>query len=423
MKNKRILIISNECLSNSSSNGRTLRNFLIGWEKENLAQFYIKDGNPDYSICSNYYNVTDEQALNSFLLKKKNNKSSNSYRHNDIKNKKIRRSAISMFIRDIVWNSNRWMDSDFNDWINEFNPNIILFQAGDSAFPYILTLRIARKFNIPYIIYNSENYYFKKYDYFRSKGFSKLIYPLYHTYFKSKFKKTIKKASLSIYNSEDLKNDYLNEFNLPSEYVYTATELETKIYPKKNNNPPVISYLGNLGVGRAEVLIEIANAISKIDKNIYLDIYGSIPNEEIKNKIMTNKSVRFNGFISYNKVIDVMRTSDILIHAENFKPFYKEGLKRAFSTKIADYLASGTCFLLYAPEDLTCTKYLRTNKVAHVISDSSFLYQNLLDVIKDNNFRTKYLNNALNIVNKNHDFKKNAKKFQDLILKVIRNSE
>ncbi len=33
-KYPRVLIISNECLSLSSSNGRTLRNLLVGWPKK-----------------------------------------------------------------------------------------------------------------------------------------------------------------------------------------------------------------------------------------------------------------------------------------------------------------------------------------------------------------------------------------------------
>ena len=50
----RILIISNECLSTSSSNGRTLRNFLLGWPKECIAQFFLKSAEPDYDVCENY---------------------------------------------------------------------------------------------------------------------------------------------------------------------------------------------------------------------------------------------------------------------------------------------------------------------------------------------------------------------------------
>lgn len=64
----KLLIASNEPLSNSTSNGRTLRNLLLDIPKEQIAQFYIH-GTPDLSVCSTLYSVTDRDALNAFLLK------------------------------------------------------------------------------------------------------------------------------------------------------------------------------------------------------------------------------------------------------------------------------------------------------------------------------------------------------------------
>ena len=54
MQYPRLLIISNECLSSVSSNGRTLRNLLIGWPKEKLAQFHIRRTAPDHSVCDRF---------------------------------------------------------------------------------------------------------------------------------------------------------------------------------------------------------------------------------------------------------------------------------------------------------------------------------------------------------------------------------
>ena len=70
---KKILIISNNALSKSNSNGRTLLNLLKSISKDNLAQFYIS-GNPDKEVCSNYFKMSDRNALNCFLhIKKVNN--------------------------------------------------------------------------------------------------------------------------------------------------------------------------------------------------------------------------------------------------------------------------------------------------------------------------------------------------------------
>ena len=62
---KKILIISNNCLSQEGSNGRTIDNIIHGWRSDKVAQFYIQDAYPDSSICENYFRVTDIDALKS----------------------------------------------------------------------------------------------------------------------------------------------------------------------------------------------------------------------------------------------------------------------------------------------------------------------------------------------------------------------
>ncbi len=118
-----------------------------------------------------------------------------------------------------------------------------------------------------------------------------------------------------------------------------------------------------------------------------------------------------------------MRNSDLLIHVESFDDFYKEDLKFAFSTKIADSLASGTCFLLYAPESLACTKYLLGNQAAYVAVDRAQLKEHLKILIQDENARTRYLRNAQQLVRTNHNAQKNAKAFQHILLEAYQSGK
>lgn len=55
---KRVLVVSNECFSFATSNGRTLANLLKSFGKKDLAQFYIHDI-LEPSVCSRYYSVSD----------------------------------------------------------------------------------------------------------------------------------------------------------------------------------------------------------------------------------------------------------------------------------------------------------------------------------------------------------------------------
>lgn len=67
MRYPRVLVVSNNCFSDSNSNGRTLGNFFINWDKDSIAQFYIQAELPNSNVCENFYRVTDYEVLNSFL--------------------------------------------------------------------------------------------------------------------------------------------------------------------------------------------------------------------------------------------------------------------------------------------------------------------------------------------------------------------
>lgn len=413
-----VLVLSNECFSNSTSNGRTLRNFFVGWPTDKLAQFYIHGSDPDGSVCHKYYCVSDGAALRSFV----NGKPASGERQIQGKSadqtpeeeNKVRRNAISMMVRNFVWNSMHWAGCSFYNWVNELTPELILLQAGDSAFMFRLARHLSQRYCIPLVIYNSEAYYFKKFDYFRSTGMAKAVYPLFHRDFCKEFEKTVKAAACSIYCCDKLKRDYDDCFSLSSHVVYTGSERipEEK---KEGGKKLRISYLGNLGVGRHVGLIEIGNTLQTISPELKLDVYGKIPNDEVRQAIASCQGICFHGFVSYEKVRDVTAESDVLVHTESFEDFYKEDLKYAFSTKIADSLACGRCFLLYAPGNMACTEYLKAYQAAWVVDKQEDLLPVLTQLSENAAAREAHIHNAVHLARQNHSMEKSAQEFQRLL--------
>lgn len=420
----RVLIISNNCLSRTDSNGRTMRNFLERWPKEKLAQFYIQNSEPDFSVCRNFFRVTDGQALRAFLGKGISGGPVQEEKPEPLSGnpvgggRKHTRTALTMLLREIVWNSRRWYGSEFQSWLDDFAPQVVLLQAGDCGFMFRLAEDIARRYHAKLVIYNSEAYYFKPFDYFRAKGLAHWAYPLFRNAFCRQFRRTISRAACSIYLCERLREDYDREFGLPSEVIYTATAQKTAAREQKERNGFIVSYLGNLGVGRHEPLVEIASALQEISPDLYLDVYGKIPNDTVQQAFDACPGIRYKGFVSYEQVVEVMHSSDLLVHCENFSGFYREDLKYAFSTKIADSLASGTCFLLYAPTEMACTHYLVTNEAAWVASEQKELQEILRLLVQEPQERERYLAQAAAVVAKNHSLEENAKKFQEILRKV-----
>lgn len=415
----KVLVLSHNCFSKSGSNGRTLTNFFKGWSKDKLAQFYISSETPDCEVCDKYFRVTDMEVIKSFIKKdkcniidqKKTNKKTNKFK--EIYQMFSKKNSINYIIRNFIWNKNNWWDDNFDNWLEKFNPEVILIQLGDYSFMLKLALKIAKNRNIPIVIYNSEDYFFKD---------KKSLSPFYY-YYRNDYKKQVKEiisySSHSIYNSEILQETYNKGFKHKSSVIMTSTDI-IGIKNKKIGQIKKISYLGNLSVGRYESLIEIGECLNKIKSNIKLDIYGEIPNKKIKKYFESCSGINLKGFISYNKVVEVMKESDLLVHAENFSEFYRWDLKHAFSTKIADSLASGTLFFMYGPPELVSTKYLLENKVAVVVTEKKELEKKLKELILDKKINDKKVLKALEIVEKNHNIENNRKLFKEIIIESKR---
>lgn len=426
-KNNKILIISNNSLSDNNSNGRTLSSFLRNIPKENIAQIYITSEMPQSKVCDNFYQITDNDVIHGMLGRKKIGRVLKEYKIQEIKNndipaKRIKKTIFKMIIRDVFWMTNVWYTKELKQWINEFSPDIILFFAGESCFTYRIVFKIANINNIPILTYNSEAYYFKERNYLKSGFLSDLIYPLFHHCFKKIYAKLIQKSNAVLYANIKLKNDYDREFQHNSYVLYTSSEVD---FIKKNEikNPPIISYLGNLGVGRHKALIQIAEALQNIDKSYKLDIYGKLPDDTVEKKLLSCKGINYCGVVSYDKVINIMHNSDLLVHGESFEEFTKWDLKYAFTTKIADILSCGTCFFVYAPEELACTEYLISNKCACVVSNEKDLMESLKRILSDKSLRDKYINKAKKVSELNHNTKRNCDKFELIVSEIIKNCD
>lgn len=420
MEYPKVLVMSNGCLSRTSSNGRTLLNFLSGWPQEKLYQFYKSSETIDSGIVQDYYRVTDGDALRAFLHKRRSKSTTATPATvsvaDNVKEKRVQKNPVTAIIREAIWNSNCWGKKQYFQWIEQIKPEVILFQAGDFGYLCKLAYETALKFKLPVIIYNSENYYFKDYDYTRSSGIKSAFYPISRSIFKKNFARLIRYASMSVYICDSLKEKYDAHFGRPSITLYTASTL--KPMKKAKNELTRFSYLGNLGLDRDKCLVEMAEILYDLNPELQIDVYGNADGD-IANRLNNAVGINFHGRVSYAEVQRVMEESDVLIHVESFDSYYQKDLEDAFSTKIADNLSSGKCFLVYAPRNLACTKYLRKNNAAYVADNTSQLKAALNQILTSSEERDRYSDRAIRIAEENHNAEKNSRIFQQLIVSSL----
>jgi len=421
----RVLVVSNNCFSTTGSNGRTLGGLFTGWPIDALAQFYISEEVPDSPVCEDYFRVTDRAAMRSVIVRWGRHggtvcrADSSGIVAVQSRRPGVPKSALTQLIRNAVWRCGAWRRGGLEDWIRVFDPEVIVLQAGDAPFMYIVAREIAEELQVPLLIYNSEDYYFKTHDYMAPKGgpISRAAYPVFRRRLVAASDAALTYAAHVFHLTDDLRKAFGEVFNVPASTVMTTTMVMPKRRP---SSPPVsrVSYLGNLGLGRHETLMEIASALQAVDTSLHVDVYGRAPSVDVANELFAATGIRYHGFVSYRETLEVMRQSDILVHTESFLPFYRKDIRHGFSTKIADSLASGTCLLVYAPPELASVQYLQREAAACVVTSQETLKGALEVLLSDGSLRSSLVSNALNAAARNHSSEATTQKFQNILNEV-----
>ena len=414
----KVLVISNTCFSRTESNGRTLGNFFLGWPQDCLAQFFLT-GTPDGYYCSRYFQVSDRQALNALLGRGNIGGEVCAVDCGNVppaanSGRKTARNALTMLGRNAIWKSGAWRKCGFWQWVDSFRPDIVLLQAGDCAFMFDLAVETARCQNARLVIYNSEGYYYKDFDYLQGSGLAHWVYPIFQRQMKKSLEKAYDAASCVIYVCDELAEQYARDFSVRGETIFTGSDIRFEKKVEKNDVFSTV-YCGNLGLKRHESLIEIAQTLQGISPELFVDVYGAAPDDAVADALNLCPGIRYHGTVPYEKVRELLRDSDLILYVESFDPFYQEDIKFGFSTKIADSLSSGNCFLLYAPEHFACFQYLKKNQAAYTASNRQEL-EEILRVLVDNpSAAGKYRQAALALAEKNHNVEKNNRRFQTLL--------
>lgn len=426
--NLRLLIITRNAWSNEISTGNTMTNFFSGW-KYDIANIFCRDEKINNTICKKYFRITERELIDSIVRKNDNvgkkityqdynlmrTDQSNNTNINNEKKKydffKKHRLVLFLWFRELIWKIGKWKNCRLENFLHEFNPNIILIPLYDCWYMYDIAEYIYKYTNSKVIIYTGD-------DMYSLKQFS--ISPLFwinRIVRRKKIQKLINVSNLRLCLTEKQAMEYSRLFDM--DFVVSMKSSDCNININKNNNESIqMVYTGNIFPGRHKTLIKIAKAVDEINEKMLkcqLHIYTANKLSKRILKKFNCKGVVFHGGVSSEEVDDIQRAADILIYVEDFS--YKNRLKvrLSLSTKIVDYLSKGKCILSVAPKDIASTEYLLENRAAAVVTDKKEIRNTILSLICDKKKIKYYENQAVLCCEKNHD----KNKLQDRLYKRI----
>lgn len=403
----RILIVSHNTLSRNSNMGRTMLSYFRDQAEDEYAQFYIHSEIPtDGTLCRNYYRFTDRDAIRSLnpLIS-----CGRSFGEADIQKDRIvartdtgftakvyqfgrKRTGGIRLARNLLWKLSRWETKQLWDWVDDFGPDVIFFASGDYGFMYDVARRMAEHTGKPLAVACVDDYYLHN----RNEG--SLLGRLEHKLFLKTVRKTMAWADCIFTICESLKEQYASLFPKPCHVLHTAaTVSEGETLPCSGN----VSYLGNLGLGRAGELVTIGRTLKEMGRRV--DVYSGERNLEILKVLTEENGIRFHGAVSAEEVGNIMASSLAVIHTESFDPKMQDITRYSVSTKIADSLMNGPAILAYGPRGIASIDYLQENRAAYVISDPDDLAKGLTEFLSDEALRSEIVANARALAKQNHD--------------------
>ena len=421
-----IMVISYNALMSSSPNGRTMQSLLQGIPSQNISLFTCY-GMPDAGSCSSAFKVSNRDALRSLLRSESVGRCIDMANITDTQEsvisqdvRKGARKAWKYLAKEIVWCLGKWKNKKLKEWLKNQKPEALMYMYGDTPSMQRFAVYVSKKMSIPLVVYSCEDYCFKDYNYIDNKKHS-LAFKLYHNWSKRATKKLFKQASALITNSDQLGRDYQKAYNLQNvATVMMASNMSCIdngiVRPIEETN---ITYLGALGEYRIDALIEIANALQVIDSRLKLDVYGRA-SSEVQSQLEACEGIRFHGFVPYETVKNVMRSSSLLIEAINHDEYVCKDKRYGLSTKYADSFACGTPFLVYAPEAIIETSFAKEHQCAFVAATKDELVDTLKTALFDFEARQRQLEFAQKVTARYFDQEKNIKTVCDILESVTK---
>ena len=254
--------------------------------------------------------------------------------------------------------------------------------------------------------------------YFNDK---KSLSPFYHIYrktYKNLIDKVFQRPGSAMYIGNKIRDKYNKEFGLNGETIYLTSDIERREFKPVNIDNPKIIYCGNISMGRNNSLVDIGNALQKINPNYHLDVYSAETKEEYI-KLNDCLGVTFHGAVPYTEVMRLIKESDINIIVEGFNKKDIDITRYSLSTKAADAIASGGNIFVYGDINCGVIEYMQGTGCAVVCTDKDKLEKDLKKLIFDEELQKKLYNKAILVDKQDHDKNKNRSLTESMFVKLV----
>ncbi|MBP3041869.1 hypothetical protein J9303_20845, partial [Bacillaceae bacterium Marseille-Q3522] len=390
----RVLIITSMPWRNDNNIGNSYSNIFKGMEDRiEFAHIYCRSGMPQNKLCHRYFQVTEQDLLKNIKNRKykpgrkfyledayQTEKEVFSETYNKMR---VLRWEIFFIARNMLWNIADWITPELDQFVEEFNPDVIFGTLTYMPNVNKLMVHLQEKFQKPLITYAWDDVYslkqFSLSPFYWIRRFNQRIH----------IKKCVEKCEYLYTITDMMQREYSKYFNKDCKLLFKGYEFVGEPQIKtKMSNPVKMVFMGNIGAGRWKSLAKIVNDLTEINKESQraeLLIYTLSPKTDAMIKVLEVPGTsKIMDVVSNEEVMPTLRSADILVHVEPKKMKERLFYRLSFSTKLVDYFYTARCILGIG--GLTASiDYLQQHDSGIVELDMSRLKDTLRNLLKSEN--------------------------------------
>ncbi len=435
------VLIFGQPFSSNSGGGITLSNLFKGWDRKKIA--VAATGNllvdVSFDICNIYYQLGNREFMWKFpfnLLQKKfpsglksfNPKSEFTVSHFESRIRKVLVDDVFYpfieWIGAFHWLSKICLTDNLKSWLDEFKPEVLYFQVS-SRQTVLFALDLCNYLKVPAIIHMMDDWpaTISKKGLFSKYWNKKIDYEL---------RLLLDKVQMHLSISEEMSQEYMKRYKKHFKAFHNPIDLgmwqpHSKTDFSFTGDHIKILYSGRIGPGITKSLIEVADAISRLDRDgvkINLYIQSAFTDPKIMSRLQRYNCVVFNPRVEYSDLPNIFSHADILLIANDFDDTGKAFLKFSIPTKASEYMISGTPILVYAPSEAAISKFCEKNKCALCVTTQNVdaIAQSIEYLINNESIRKRLSNSAVRVAKLLFDADNVRFRFRSLLVQLPQNN-
>ena len=429
MPHPRLLIVGTTPYS-TKDQSRSFDAFFHYWEKENIAQIFCKPQSPVKGHCGTLFQITDYRMLQRWKGKKVT--TGKIYNYDDLPDSNesilrtdetqyaigaykfgMRHSPLTRLLRGLLWRKKFWCTDALNKWLDIFKPECVFLSFSDDYFIPEIALYVAERYNIPIVNSILDDYYF---------NMEKSLNPLYWWYkltYKKLIRKVLRHKGSAIYISDKIRDKYNGDLGLDGETVYLTSTIKRKLFAPINEENPLITYFGNIGMGRNYSLNDIGEALGQINPHYRIEVYSGSKDPQQYEIFNSNPNVFYGGSIPYESVQEKMQNSDVTVIVEGFEEKDINLSRYSLSTKAADALASGATILTYGSQECGIVEYMQSTMASFVCTDKTQLVETIKKMLGNRDLQMQYYDQAIVMTEQHQNIRKSCDTVELIVARAM----